>query len=294
MKNVCLVLRPHLKEESKTQIHNLITWFLRRKVGVHFLLLEVERMSTLLPAPLLKQVDFIKDQDLKKMTFVMSLGGDGTLIGLARIIGPNTPIFGVNWGRLGFITEFTSNMMYENLEKVLKGKFLLEKRDLYSVMVTQDKKCLFHEKFINDVVISRHDISRLFTVQVECDDESLLDIAGDGLIISTPVGSTAYSLAAGGPVVHPLVKAMIMTPICPHSLLHRPIVFPDSFRIKLRLAPRERDVVLTLDGQVNRTVDTSQVIEIYKEKRNFISFIKNPDKTYFHTLKEKFVHNLRY
>ena len=291
--SVAIILRPTIKEEFKTVINHLLRWLQRRDVAYFFLLSEKDKLNKLFPNISFNEQQFIEAKHFEKMDFLLSLGGDGTLIGLCRLVKGKTPIIGVNWGRLGFITEFNAENMYECISKVIEGKYKTKKCPMFTVKVISQKKVVFKERFINDLVISRHDISRLFSVKVECDEESLLDIAGDGLIIGSPLGSTAYSLAAGGPVVHPEVEAMIITPICPHSLLHRPIVVPDKCLIKVRLSPQERDVALTIDGQVNMNINQSHIIEIYREKNQYVNFVANSDKTYFHTLKEKFIHNLR-
>ncbi len=252
---IAIILRPVIKDEFKGVIINLLRWLSRRNISYYFLESEEEKLKKLFQQIDLKDENFILPRDLDKMDFLLSLGGDGTLIGLCRMIRSKTPVIGVNWGRLGFITEFNAEGMYQCLSKVIDGDFKIKKCPLFTVKVYLNDKIVFKEKFINDLVISRNDISRLFAVKVECANESLIDIAGDGLILSTPIGSTAYSLAAGGPVVHPNVGALIITPICPHSLLHRPIVVPDHYSVRVRLAPQEREVALTIDGQVTQSID---------------------------------------
>lgn len=290
---MALILRPTIKDEFIAVILNLLRWLSKRNVSYYFLDKDEAKIRKIISNVSNLDIKFIKIKDLGEMNFVLSLGGDGTLIGLCRLIKGKTPIIGVNWGHLGFITEFNAENMYSCLTKVIDGQYHLKKIQLYTVKVSVSGKVMFKERFINDLVISRNDISRLFSIKVECQNESLLDIAGDGLILSSPLGSTAYSLAAGGPVVHPEVDALILTPICPHSLLHRPIVVPDKFSIKMRLSPQEREVVLTIDGQVTLPIDQRHVVEISKERNQFVNFVQNPERTYFHTLKEKFVHNFR-
>lgn len=290
---IALILRPTIKDEFVAVITNLLRWMSKRKIDYFFLNSEETKILKNLRLSNPAGLNFISAKRLSEMDFVLSLGGDGTLIGLCRMIKGKTPIIGVNWGHLGFITEFNAESMYQCLSRAIEGDFAIKKIPLYTVKVTANGKSIFKERFINDLVISRNDISRLFSVKVECGEESLIDIAGDGLILSSPIGSTAYSLAAGGPVVHPEVGALIITPICPHSLLHRPIVVPDHYSVRVRLSPQEREVVLTLDGQVTLPIDQRHVVEITREKNQCVNFVVNPERTYFHTLKEKFVHNLR-
>lgn len=290
---IAIILRPTIKDEFIAVIMNLLRWLGKRNISYAFLEKDEIKIKKIFSSQKLEDTTFISNKKLGEMDFVLSLGGDGTLIGLCRLIKGKTPIIGVNWGHLGFITEFNAENMYACLTKVIEGEYKLKKIQLYTVKVSVAGKVIFKERFINDLVISRNDISRLFSIKVECENEPLLDIAGDGLILSSPIGSTAYSLAAGGPVVHPEVDALILTPICPHSLLHRPIVVPDQFSIRMRLSPQEREVVLTLDGQVTLPIDQRHVVEITRERNQFVNFVINPEKTYFHTLKEKFIHNLR-
>ncbi len=188
---IAIILRPVIKDEFKAVIVNLLRWLTKRGVSFYFLKSEEEKLKKIFSQISSEPDHFISPKELENMNFLLSLGGDGTLIGLCRMIKSKTPIIGVNWGRLGFITEFNAESMYQCLTKVIEGDYRLKKCPLFTVRVYLNGKVIYKEKFINDLVISRNDISRLFAVKVECQDESLIDIAGDGLILSTPIGSTA-------------------------------------------------------------------------------------------------------
>jgi len=200
----------------------------------------------------------------------------------------------VNIGRLGFITEFEKSEFYEKLNIVLLGKYTIFKKNLYSVeIIRQDKTSMPKQVFFNDAVFTKNDLARMFTVSVESDQEHIYNISGDGLIISSTYGSTAYSLAAGGPIVHPDVKALILTPICAHSLTHRPLVIPDTQSLSISILEKINSVNITLDGQDIINLHPRDIVKIKREPRKLVSFVKNDEKTYFHTLKEKFVHGRR-
>lgn len=292
IQNISLILKPTKLEEIIPAINNLIQWLHRRKKKVVLLDSEFESLNKLLPAKTMKIIQF-KDQSFiyKKSDLLITLGGDGTLIGTSRKVSPRIPIFGINLGHLGFITEFSKSDYYDELEKVLLGKYEIIKKQLYRLRVCREKETLYY--FFNDVVFTKNDIARMFSLSIEADDEHIYNLSGDGLIVSTTVGSTAYSMAAGGPIVHPDVKALILTPICPHSLTHRPMVVPDDCKIKVELLDKTEAVAITLDGQKAIKINVQDTIFIDRETRKYVSLIKNPSRTYFHTLKEKFVHGRR-
>lgn len=287
---ISIVLKPNHLEDLENTVLNLLRWLKRRKKTVFFHENEKGRFESNFSKKVFEEFNFMSSKELySKTDLIISMGGDGTLLGVCRKASSRVPIMGVNLGRLGFIAEFSKSDFYEKLSLVLAGKYQTFKKNLFSVKTNKNEKKLF----FNDVVISKNDIARMFTINVEVDQEHIYDLAGDGLIISTTMGSTAYSLAAGGPIVHPSVSALLLTPICPHSLTHRPIVINDNAKIKLKLLEHIETVTLTLDGQNLIDVDKSTEVYIEKDTRKSITLIKNADKTYFHTLKEKFVHGRR-
>lgn len=292
--NVAIILKPSSFEDLPNLIINLVRWLVKRKKNVIFLDTEFERFNNLIPAKILKLFSF-KDKNyiFNQTDLIISLGGDGTLIGVCRKINSTIPIFGVNLGRLGFITEFNKTDFYENLSDILENKFDVIKKQLYSYEVVNSGKVREGGIFFNDIVFNKNDIARMFTLSLEANEEHVYNLTGDGLIISSTVGSTAYSLAAGGPIVHPDVKAFILTPICPHSLTHRSLVIPDTNNLHIQLLDNVESVHITLDGQKAISISKDDKIIIKKSSRRTISLIKNVDKTYFHTLKQKLVHGRR-
>ena len=164
---------------------------------------------------------------------------------------------------------------------------------LYQVEVFRKDKSTFKGTFMNDVVVNNNQISRMLTLSVESMGEHIYNLSGDGLIISSPIGSTAYSLAAGGPIIHPNVNAMTLTPICAHSLTHRPLVIPDNTSVTIKASRPEETIKLTLDGQQSFVVNSQDTIKVSKRKGIQVRLIKNPGRAYFRTLKEKFTHGTR-
>lgn len=293
IKNIGILLKPRNVLEFTTIIPNITEWLIRRKKTVTFLSTEhgrIEKYFKTIP----KQVSFTELNDFHNLDLIITLGGDGTLIGISRKCQRNSPpIFGINMGRLGFITEFSKVEYFDELAKTLKGNFEITKLQLYKVEVIKKNKTVFKANFINDVVINKNNISRMFSLTVESDSELIFNVSGDGLILSTPIGSTAYSLAAGGPIIHPDVNALVLTPICPHSLNHRPLVIPDNKSVDIKFPIQEEHLTLTIDGQEACDVDKGCIVTISKVKNSYAKYIKNPDRTYFHTLKEKLTHGQR-
>lgn len=291
---VAIILKPSSFDDLSNLISNLARWLIKRKKNIIILDSEFERLNSILPAKTMKLFTF-KDKDFifNKTDLIISLGGDGTLIGVCREVNSSVPVFGVNLGRLGFITEFNKTDFYENLTNILNGKFEIIKKQLYQYELSSKGKIYRKGKFFNDLVFNKNDIARMFTLSLEVNDEHVYNLTGDGLIISSTVGSTAYSLAAGGPIVHPDVKAFILTPICPHSLTHRPLVIPDNGVLKIQLLDDVESVHVTFDGQKAISINKHDLLTIKKSSKRTISIIKNIEKTYFHTLKQKLVHGRR-
>jgi NAD+ kinase len=182
---------------------------------------------------------------------IMVLGGDGTLLSVARLIGEyNVPILGINLGSLGFLTEVTLEEMYLALEDVLRHEFTVTRRMLLNASVSRDEERIAQYCALNDVVMTKSALARIIDLQICVNDQDVTMCKADGLIIATPTGSTAYNLAAGGPIVHPDMHALIMTPICPHTLTNRPVVLPEDSVLTITLKSENEDVFLTLDGQV--------------------------------------------
>ncbi len=291
MKNILLILKPKNSNDYSSVLPSLTRWLEKRRKSFYFLDKEKERIADI-NQTMAKNASFIDFGSIEKVIdLIVTLGGDGTLIGISRFASKNfPPIFGVNMGKLGFIAEFSKLEIYESLDQILSGKFETEKVFKYKVELENNKGKFFKSYFVNDAVISKNNISRMFSLHVEVNEEYVYQLSGDGLIISSPLGSTAYSLAAGGPIVHPLVRSILLTPICPHGLNHRPIVVPDHFNVDLKVIDRDDKVILTLDGQEAVEIDNRTKVRVSRSSVNFVTYIKNSHKTYFQTLKEKFTH----
>ncbi len=292
IKNVTIILKPNIDDHFRNIVPNLTSWLSNRKCHVSFLESEEERIKKYLKK-IPKSISFLDFNAFHKNSdLLISLGGDGTLIGCARkSTSKSPPIFGVNMGTLGFITEFNKVELFDELAHVLKNKYEIYKLPLYQVQVFDGEKSLFKSSFINDLTVGKNDLSRMITLSLSVGTEHVYDTSGDGLIISSPIGSTAYSLAAGGPMVHPSVNSMILTPICPHSLTHRPIVIPDKEIINVKLNGASNiPVLLTLDGQESYTLGPKDIVIIRRSKSSFSKLIQNKNRSYFHTLREKFTY----
>ena len=215
------------------------------------------------------------------------LGGDGTLLSAVRFLqGERVPILGVNLGGLGFLTEITLEELYPVLERTLEGKIETEKRMKLSATVIRQGKKEGEYTVLNDVVISKSVLARIIHLRNSINGAYVTTYRGDGVIISTPTGSTAYSMAAGGPIVHPSMDSVLITPICPHTLTNRPLLVPDRATVDFTLETEESDVRLTLDGQVGCALLPFDRVVITKAKSH-VSFIKSPFKDYFEILRTK-------
>jgi NAD+ kinase len=288
IKKVAIILKPKIFSEFNSILPNLASWLYRKKIQIHFVDHERERVTKILKN--FRHYDFISEKEVySNVDLIISLGGDGTLIGIGRKASPKSPpIFGINVGRLGFITEFSKVEFFDHLPAIINNQYDILKVPLYKVIVKNDTEELFSGYFLNDIVFTKLEISRMFTLSIDCNQEHIYNISGDGLIISSPLGSTAYSLAAGGPIIHPEVNSIVLTPICPHGLTHRPLVIPDRYVLNAKTIEKNSKINVTLDGQQSFQIDSEMTVDITKSKTRFVELIRNPERTYFNTLKEKF------
>jgi NAD+ kinase len=218
---------------------------------------------------------------------VIVLGGDGTFLSVARFIeNKEIPLMGVKFGEVGFLAETTEDVLYEAVDSVFRGDYIIRERAQLDIKVMRDKKQIIDLDVLNDAVINKAALSRLASCAVYLDNTYLTTYRADGLIVATPTGSTAYSLAAGGPVVHPAVPSIILTPICPFTLTNRPLLIPDTTRVEIRLEGSPEDMILTLDGQEGFEMDPKDKIFI-KKSRNSIKMISFEDQSYFKVLKTR-------
>jgi NAD+ kinase len=232
-----------------------------------------------------------RDELPSQTDLVVVLGGDGTLIGMAGRVanaGVDIPILGVNFGSLGFLTEITLPELFESLEAVLDGSAQMEPRLMVRAQTIRAGAVCSETLALNDVVITRGALSRIIDLSVAIGDQPVMRVRADGLIIATPTGSTAYNLAAGGPIVHPGVDALLLTPIAPHMLTNRPIVVPADAEIRVRSADGSSndELFVTLDGQSGHPLQQEDVVVVQRAARP-VRLIRAPTRTYFDVLREK-------
>jgi NAD+ kinase len=275
-KRVGLVVKEDSK--AKNRADGLEKWL--RNKGV-----EVIRKEYLPPERLLTESKQAKAPGDLFCIFV--LGGDGTFLSAVRWIGNrNIPVLGIKFGEVGFLAETSEESLFPAAEAVLNGSFTTSPRMRLQVKLLRNGKALINETVLNDVVINKGALARLAHIETYINDHYLTTYRADGLIVSTPTGSTAYSLAAGGPVIHPCVPAVIMTPICPFTLTNRPLIIPDTSVIKIRLEKRSSHIMLTFDGQQGIKITNKDSIVIKKAPIP-INMITVPDQDYYDVLKTK-------
>jgi NAD+ kinase len=215
------------------------------------------------------------------------IGGDGTLLMAARAIAERPrPILGINLGGLGFLTETGPDEMEEVLGEMLARRYSLDRRIGLEVSVLRGARTVMRQVTLNDAVINKSALARIIEIGLSIDGAPVTDYKSDGLIISTPTGSTAYSLSAGGPIVHPNLKAFLITPICPHTLSMRPLVVPDDSIAEITLRTGDSEVYLTLDGQVGHPLKTKDRVRVRRSRRPIL-MVRSPRKSYFEILRRK-------
>jgi len=276
MKKVGLVVKPDAMAEKKAD--ELQNWLAERKIKV------VRKKYS-------KPSSNFPDEEIEAapadLYCVFVLGGDGTFLSAARWIRDrDIPILGVKFGEVGFLAETAEESLFEVAEAVLKNSFETRIRSRLLVKVFRDDKEIACETVLNDIVINKGALARLAHIDTYINGHYLTTYKSDGLIIATPTGSTAYSLAAGGPILHPAVSGMIMTPICPFTLTNRPLIVPDKVRIEIRLAKMSSDIMLTFDGQKGLEIDDRDTI-IVEKSAHPIRIIVMSGRHYFDVLKAK-------
>lgn len=284
IRRVGVVVKPHQPEALKT-ICRLIEWLSARGITLagspH---LDHERIEheTGCAVEIFEEDKLAANADL-----IVVLGGDGTMIATARMVGDHrVPVLGINYGSLGYLAEFRIEEMFTALESILEGNYQIDARGTLAAEVFRGDERLVHSRVLNDVVINKSALARIIEIEAYLNHQFVNSFRADGLIVSTPTGSTAYNLSAGGPVIYPSMNAVVITPICPFTLSNRPIVVPDDALIELRLKTPEEDVALTLDGQVGFPLETEDRVLIRKSRTTF-NMVKPPNRNYFDVLRDK-------
>lgn len=228
-----------------------------------------------------------REQLAKKVDLLIVLGGDGTLLSAARVLhGHKVPILAVNLGGLGFLTSVTLDELYPLVDQVLAGKHEISERMMLEAEIVHEGIRGERQSALNDAVITKAALARMLEFDVHVNGNHIGRYRADGLIVATPTGSTAYSLAAGGPIVHPDIDAFLITPICPHTLSNRPLVVPDSARVEINFEATQEPVYLTLDGQIGVQLQAKDRVVIMKSSSK-VYLIRPPRKNYFEILRNK-------
>jgi len=279
-----IVLKPHQHDALKT-ICDLTQWLSDRGIEVvGGPEIERERVEHQTGCP-------VKEVPTEKLAAVVDLilvlGGDGTMIATARMIEDlEVPVLGINYGGLGYLTEFRIEELYSALESILEGNYRLDKRVMLRTLHQRGDEVVNSNRVLNDVVINKSALARIIEIDAYLNDQFVNSFRADGLIVSTPTGSTAYNLSAGGPVMFPSMNAILITPICPFTLSNRPIVVPDDAVIELRLKTDQEEVALTLDGQVGFPLKIGDRVVIQKSETTF-NLIQPSNRNYFDVLRDK-------
>ncbi|MBD3180792.1 NAD(+) kinase [Candidatus Poribacteria bacterium] len=228
-----------------------------------------------------------REELASKSHCIIVFGGDGTLLNASRITGAEkVPILAVNIGSLGFLTELTIDELYQSLTKVINGDYQIDERMMLTSNVGTDNEIEFTSTALNDAVISKEPFSKIILLESYIDGEHVATYRADGLIIATPSGSTAYSLSAGGPIVHPNMDAFILTPICPHALSLRPHIVSADSKISVLVKAVHGDVMLTIDGQEAFELYPGALVEIKKAVKT-IKLIRSQRRSYYEVLRTK-------
>jgi NAD+ kinase len=284
IRRVGVVSKPHQPEAVNT-ICRLVEWLTPRGIKVvgdprvdH----AVVEAQTGCAIELLEDVELAASVDR-----VVVLGGDGTMIGAARSLGDREiPVLGINLGSLGYLSEFRLEEMIPALESILKGDYCLDRRVMLTAELVRGDETLLSNRVLNDVVVSKSALARIIKIDAWLNGMFVNSFRADGLIISTPTGSTAYNRSAGGPIVYPSMNAMVITPICPFTLSNRPLVVPDDAEIEIVLRTPKEEVALTLDGQVGFQLEAGDRVRIRKSPTTF-NLLQPPHRNYFEVLRGK-------
>ncbi|MER3422130.1 MAG: NAD(+) kinase [Nitrospiraceae bacterium] len=278
MKTIGILTKPKFPD-VKHVLKNLVSWLREHQKEVV--------LDAKTAALIGESTSYQKPQVAAFADMLLVLGGDGTMLNAARLVeARGIPILGVNMGGLGFLTELTVEQLYPMLEKVFAQEFSLEDRLMLRARIDRHGEHVAHATVLNDVVISKGTLARMIEIQISIDGQFVTKLRGDGLIISTPTGSTAYSLSAGGPILNPSVQALILTPICPHTLTHRPLLVPSSVALEVVLTGKDEGAMTTFDGQVGVAMVQGDTVSISASDHR-TRLIRFPDRTYYDVLRWK-------
>jgi len=270
----CLaVISKKQKPDAFAAAAALKAWFQAKGVEAHHLINEPDPLRPPLPPG---------------AELIVVMGGDGTILSVARHYGAQgLPVFGVNVGGLGFLTEISLDELYACMEEhVLTGSYEVEERLVLTATLLREGRAIWQENVLNDAVINKGALARIAELTTFIDQEYLTTYRADGLIVATPTGSTAYTLSAGGPIVYPTLRHLILLPICPHTLSNRPIILPETVTVAVTLDEKAQDLYLTLDGQVGQALQPGDRMEVRSAPYN-LKLVKSPYRSHFEVLRTK-------
>lgn len=276
IKTIVIVYRPESALATKSS-NELATWLKKRGLSVY----------SHPKQKIQSEVKKIKPSQMADVDLVIVLGGDGTYLQAVRMLaGEKAPILGINMGSLGFLTETRKEDLYSAVTLTLDNKMEKRPRAMLDIKVLRDNKILSASTALNDVVIERGPFSQLINIAIHSENHLVGEVKADGILVATPTGSTAYNLAAGGPILHPYVRSFVVTPICPHSLTHRPIIFPDDQTLTFRLLNEKQRAFLTIDGQLGGDLKAGDEVVISRAACDHYILLRQ-SQNYFDLLREK-------
>ena len=278
-RNIGIISRPRRSNLNEV-VPPLLSWLEDRGIHVAY---DQETASSL-PEP---SEGRSREQVAAASDLLLVLGGDGTLLAAARVAAPRSiPILPINMGSLGFLTSFMLEELFPALEDILAGRLTISERVMLHAELQRGDKILDKQTVLNEVVINKGALARMIELELSIDGVFVCRYRADGLIVASPTGSTAYSLSAGGPIVHPSVESFIITPICPHTLSDRPVVVGDTSIIEVKLSAGTESVFLTLDGQKGIPLQATDRVRISRAQQR-LKLIQTPNKSYFEILRNK-------
>lgn len=277
IKRVGIIANPKISTVPAV-IQELQNWFRERNIEF-----ELEKET----ASIVDRQGIPKSEIPKCCDLIVAMGGDGTLLSVARILKTHlVPILAVNLGSLGFLTEITLEEMFPTLELVIAGKATLQQRMMIDVSVIRAGKCINSYQGLNDVVLNKGVLARIIDINVKIDNNFVATYKADGIIVGTPTGSTAYTLSAGGSILYPTLDAMVVTPIASHTLTFRSLVVPDSSVVELSLKPTQESIFMTVDGQIGLNLQGEDRVCV-KKSSSYVELIESPEKSFFDILRQK-------
>ena len=280
IRKIGILTKPEQPEVARVALE-LVDWCREREIDVS------------LPLKLASQVDRqecgVSDEKMASWPeLLVVIGGDGTLLAAARLLGGRpVPILAINHGGLGFLTEVMLPELYPELEKVLAGEYATDRRLMLDARLLRGSDVVAAQRALNDVVLNKGTLARIVELEIHVNDQHVSTFRADGLIIATPTGSTAYNLSAGGPIVHPDMSAMLVTPICSHTLTNRPLVLPGRARVTVRLkSASDEGVYMTVDGQIGVQMEAGDRLEVRPSSEEVL-LVAPEGKNYFDVLQDK-------